>query len=32
MVVWARTTTGQAIAIDGVVEEIAADLARDYPA
>lgn len=26
MVVWARTTTGQAIAIDGVVEEIAKEL------
>ncbi len=31
MTVWARTTTGQSISIDGVIVEIAADLAREYP-
>lgn len=28
--VWARTTTGQSIAIDGVIEEIVADLNAKY--
>lgn len=31
MTVWARTTTGQSISIDGVIVEIAAGLAREYP-
>lgn len=31
MTIWARTTTGQAIAIDAIIVEIAADLAREYP-
>jgi hypothetical protein len=30
MTVWARTTTGQAISMDSVIVEIAADLAREY--
>jgi hypothetical protein len=32
MIVWARTTTGQMISADWVIEQIAADLAGDYPA
>jgi len=31
LTVWARTTTGQAIAMDYVIQSIAADLAREYP-
>ncbi len=32
LIVWARTTTAQAIAADWVIEQIAADLAREYGA
>lgn len=30
MIVWARTTTGQAISMDSVIEAIRADLIREY--
>lgn len=31
LTIWARTTTGQMVAMDAVIQEIAADLAREYP-
>lgn len=31
LTVWARTTTGQLIEMDGVIEKIASDLAAQYP-
>lgn len=30
LIVWARTTTGQQIVLDAVIQEIAADLTREY--